>query len=240
MIFARIRNLLRGLLASWVGRREHRSPEAVFEAAIQERLARYTHLREAAAGVIYMRSKLARQHEQQAAELARIDRQLAVAVDQDDDAAALALIQRRDGLRGEVERLAGELKELTTEADGAKGNLIAFQNEIVRLREEKVRTMARLANAKARLRLQTTLGGLSPDADIQALEAVRDEVNRLATEVQMSREGADTELERRLGTIREAEAAAAARAQLEELKKARKRDLVPMVLPERERVAAAP
>ena len=120
--------------------------------------------------------------------MARVGTQLDIAVDHDDDAVALALIGRRDALAAEVERLTGELTELTTEADGAKKNLITFQNEIARLRDEKVRMLARLANAKARLRLQETLNGLSPDADIRALDTVRDYINRLVTETQISRD----------------------------------------------------
>jgi len=230
-LFARLRNLLRGVLSQWLGRREHGNPEAVYEAAIQQRLDQYVTLREAAAGVLYMRSKLGKQLEIKSAELTRVRKQLDIAVDGDDDEAALALIQRRDALGAEVERLTAELTELTAEAEHAKKNLIAFQNEIVRLREEKARMLARLANAKARLRLQETLNGLSPDADIRALDALREHINKLVEEVQLAREVADPELERRLGHIREAEAAAAARAQLEELKRARKSTLLPVALP---------
>ncbi len=91
--------------------------------------------------------------------------------------------------------------------------------------------LARLANAKARLRLQETLNGLAPDADIQALEGVRDHINQLVTETQVGRDLGDRELDQRLGRIREAEADASQRAQLAELKRTRKRDLLPMVLP---------
>jgi len=48
----------------------------------------------------------------------------------------------------------------------------------------------------------------------------------------VSRDLGDTELEKRLGRIREAEAESAARAQLDELKRSRRGRLVPMVLPE--------
>src|SRR6266702_4486075 len=173
-LVGRVWNLLRGLAARWVGRREQRHPDAV----------------------------------------------------------ALHLIGRRDGLGAEVTRLTAELTELTKEAEGAKQNLVTFQREIARLREERVRMLARLASAKARLRFQTTLNGLSPDADIRALEEVRDHINRLVAETQVSRDLGDTELEKRLGRIREAEAESAARAQLDELKRSRRGRLVPMVLPE--------
>src|SRR5213593_5247186 len=231
-VVGRVWNLLRGLAARWVGRREQRHPDAVYVAAIGERVTQYAKLREAAAGIIYLRSKLAKELERESAELGRVRRQLEIAVERDDDAVALHLIGRRDTLGAEVTRLTAELTELTKEADGAKQNLIAFQNEIARLREERVRMLARLASAKARLRFQETLNGLSPDADIRALEEVRDHINRLVAETQMTRELGDGELEKRLGRIREAEAESAARAQLDELKRARRGKLVPMVLPE--------
>lgn len=237
--FARVSNLVRGVLGRWLGEREHRNPGAVYESAIQERVVQYGKLREAAAGVIYMRQKLERELASRSEELGRVRRQLDVAVERDDDTAALALIARRDALDADVARLTQDLGELTTEADAAKRNLVTFQQEIQRLRDERTRTLARLANAKARLRLHETLSGLSPEADIQALEEVRDHVNRLVTEANLVRDGGDPALEKRLGTIRDAEAERAARAQLEELKRARKANLVPMVIKPAEAVGAA-
>lgn len=225
----RLVNLIRGTTAQWLGRRERRNPEAVYETAIEQRRAQYAKLREAAAGILYLRGKLAAEMDQRSRDLKALNRQLDVAVDAGDDEVALALLRRRDGLVADVERLNGELAELTREAETAKKNLILFQDQIARLRDEKVRMVARLANARARLRLQETLNGLSPEADIQALEAVRDYVNRLAAEVQISQDLGDHELDRKLADIREQEAEAAARAQLEELKRARPRKLLPFV-----------
>jgi phage shock protein A len=229
---SRLRNLLQGIFAQWVGYRERRNPAAVYEAAIQERVQRYRTLREAAAGVLYVRGKLAKQLEMHSSELTHLRRQLEVAVDRGDDPAALALIGRRDACSAEVERLSEELSELTHEADTAKGNLIAFQGEIARLKDEKVRMLARLANARLRLGLRETLNGLSTEADIEALDAVRDHINRLVGEAQINRDLGDGDLEKRLAGIRDAEAAAAARAQLDELKRTRGRNLLPVVLRE--------
>ncbi len=75
---------------------------------------------------------------------------------------ALALIGRRDVLTAEVARVTEELAELNREAEARKKNLVAFQGEVARLREEKVRMLAKLANAKARPRLQETIKGLHP------------------------------------------------------------------------------
>jgi phage shock protein A len=227
---SRLYNLVRGGLSNWLGVREKRNPGAVYESAIQERLAQYVKLREAAAGVLYMRSKLARDVELKSSALRALKRELDYAVDHDQDDVALALIGRRDVLEAEVKRVTDDLADLNREAEAAKKNLIAFQGEVARLREEKVRVMARLANARARLRLQETMKGLSPDADIQALEEVRAHVERLVSEAQISREVNDVELEKKLEGIREAEASSSARAQLEELKRVRKRSLVPLDL----------
>ena len=218
---ARLANLVHGLVTGWIRGREHRHPDAVYEAAIQQRQAQYVRLRQAAAGVLYMQGKLAREVERQSAEQARIRRQLDLALAHDDDEAAVVLITRQNTLQSEIERLSMELTDLTSEAEAAKENLIAFHDEIARLREERTRMLARLANAKARLRLQETLSGLSPDADIRALEDISEHINRLVSETQLARELPDTELTRRLSRIRQDESETAARAQLEELKRAR-------------------
>lgn len=236
---SRLYNLVRGGLSNWLGGREQKNPAAVYEAAINERLEQYVKLRQAAAGVLYMRSKLARDVEMKTAALRGLTRELEYAVDHDQDDVALALIGRRDVLSAEVARVTEELAELNREAEAAKKNLIAFQGEVARLREEKVRMLAKLANAKARLRLQETIKGISPDADIRALEEVRAHVERLVAEAQVSREVNDVELEKKLEGIREAEASNAARAQLDELKRVRRRSLVPLDLGEKAEKAHA-
>lgn len=228
--FARLTNLIRGTFGSWVNRREHRNPEAVYESAIRGKLEQYQKLRQAAAGVLYMRGKLASEVEIKTQTLRSLKRQLDVAVEQDEDGVALALIAQRDRLSEELERLRRELSELTEEAETAKQNLVTFQSEVQRLRDEKMRVMAKLANARVRLQLQETMKGLVPDADIQALEEVRAHIERLTAEVGISKEVTDGELDAKLREIREAEAGASARAQLDELKRIKKRQLVPVDL----------
>lgn len=229
---SRLSSLIRGTLTHWLGRREKRNPAAVYESAIQARLEQYATLRESAAGVLYMRGKLSGEVELKANALRSLNRQIDVAVERDEDDVAVALIAQRQALKSEVDRVTNELKELNAEAETAKKNLIAFQSDVVRLREEKVHAMARLANAKARLRLQETIKGLAPDADVQALEEVRSHIDRLSAEVQVSREVADSELAQRIEKVREVEADAAARAELDELKRVKKRSLVRVDMPE--------
>jgi phage shock protein A len=231
MFLSRLFNLVRGKLSEWMTSRERRDPAAVYEAAIAERQRQYTKLREAAASILYMRNKLGRQLGQARSELEDATIQLGLAVDRDDDEAALFLINRKERLAEDVERIRMELEALTREADAAKRNLTAFQGEIERLRDEKNRNLARLANAEARLRLQNAIAGLTPDADIAALEGVREYVEKTVTALATDLESGDASLDARLGRIRAEQASQSARAQLAELKRSRRGMRVPMLMP---------
>ena len=231
MFLSRLLNLVRGKLSEWMVGRERRDPAAVYEAAIAERQRQYAKLREAAASILYMRAKLGRQLGQARTDLEDTAEQLSLAVDRDDDEAALFLIGRKERLDEDVERIRTELEALTREAEAAKQNLTAFQAEIQRLRDEKARNLARLANAEARLRLQNAIAGLTPDADIAALEGVREYVERTVSTLANELESGDANLDARLGRIRAEQASQAARAQLAELKRSRRVPRMPMLLP---------
>src|SRR5947208_7692153 len=115
-LVGRVWNLLRGLAARWVGRRERRHPDAVYAAAIEERVAQYATLRQAAAGIIYLRSKLAKEIEREPAELARVRRKLERAVDRGDDAVALHLTGRREAVEEAAAHLPAALLGRCSEA----------------------------------------------------------------------------------------------------------------------------
>ena len=55
---ARLRHLVRGMLGVWLRRTERQHPAAVYEQAINERTRQYRELKEAVAGILYMRNKL--------------------------------------------------------------------------------------------------------------------------------------------------------------------------------------
>lgn len=226
---SRLTLLLRGWFGEWIRGRERRNPGAVYEAAIGERRQQYQALRSAAAGLIYLRGKLADQRDTAAQRLAGLEAWLESALDRDDDAAALQALARRDALRRELSRLDAELAELSRESEAAKQNLIAAGEDLARLRDEKVRMLGRLANARARVRLRRSLQGGVSDADLRALEVVREDIERQVQEVQL-----DRELDRGGGEpdALAPERDAAARAALAELKRQRRGRLLPVVLPE--------
>lgn len=239
VFMARFLSLLGGKLSRWLKAREARDPEAVYEAAISERLRRYRQLKEAAAGVIYMRNKLERELKEKSATTVEVAEQAEQAVDINEDQCALILIQRKQNLEVECQRLREELAELTREAEEAKRNLLAFKGEIEKLKTEKARMLARLKNAEARARVQHALEGLSYEEDVRALEEVREYIQRTLAGGAVAHELYGEELEGKLERIRARQAAARAEAELDELRRKRRPPLAPLELFKQAAEAAA-
>jgi phage shock protein A len=227
MFISRLLSLFGGKIRRWVKARESHDPEAVYESAIADRVRRYHQLKSAAAGVIYMRSKLERDLKQKSTELTEVAEQAVQAADMNEDQCALILIRRKHELNAECDRLKEELTQLTIEAEDAKKNLISFKGEIDNLKIEKVRMMARLRNAQARVRIQHALESLSYDDDVRSLEEVRESIQQMLAAAGVNRELHSAEVDEKLGAIRKRNAEAKAEVELEEIKH-RRRGLVPM------------
>jgi phage shock protein A len=217
-LFGRLRNLLRGMFAIWIRDSEVQNPRAVYEQAINERTRQYRQLKEAVAGILYMRNKLEAEIAERRAEIARLYDDVRRAVRRGQDDASVALIARKQCLMEELERAERELEGVRAEAEEAKVNLVRFREEIRDLVREKSRMLATLANAQARRRIQEALEGLSVDAEMKALESVREHVARLSTEGSLDRELGDATLRQRLSAIRDEVREEAARRELAELK----------------------
>jgi phage shock protein A len=227
-MFRRFFNLIGGKCRRWMRTREARDPESVYEAAISGRIRRYQQLKSAAAGVIYLRSKLESELKQKAAEMREVEEQVGQAADLDEDQCALLLIQRKQTLAADCQRLGDELNQLTREADEAKKNLMGFKGEIDQLKAEKVRMLARLKNAQARVRIQHALEQLSSEDDVRALEDVRESVQRTLAEAGINRELAGSELDEKLEQIRRRNAETKAQAELAEIKRRRRMPALPL------------
>lgn len=218
-LLGRLRGLIQGMFRSWIRDRESESPRAVYEQAIAERTRQYSELKQAVAGILYMRNKLEAEIRERRLEIAALHEDIRRAVKRGDDEVAVVLIQRKDARMGEVEHAEHELQKLRSEADDAKENLARFREEIRNLEREKVRVLATIANAQARRRIQAALEGLSVESDMQALENVRQHVAQLVTEGRLDRELVDEGLEQRIREIRDESRLHAARCELEEIKR---------------------
>jgi len=220
-MMSRFAYLVRAMFGSWLRRSERRNPAAVYEQAIEDRTRQYRELKEAVAGILYMRNKLEAEIHERRIELARIEGDVRSAVGRGQDDLSLSLIEHKQRLGEELERAERELDTVRREADDAKSNLLRFREELRSLAREKGRMLATLANAVARRRLSEALEGLSVDADVRALEGVREQIARVATEGQLEREltGADDEMRVRLRAIRDEARHESARRELEERKR---------------------
>lgn len=218
-LFARFGSLLRGMFSIWVKDREAESPEAVYEQAIAERTRQYRELKDAVAGILYMRNKIEGEISERRAEIARLHDDIRRTVRRGHDEASITLIAHKQALFEDLERAEKELEGVRSEADEAKHNLIRFREEIRTLVREKGRMLATLANANARQRLQVALDGLSVDAEMNALENVRERIARVATEGELEREVGDTTVRTRLRALRDEARHDAARGELEQLKR---------------------
>jgi phage shock protein A len=222
-----MRSLLRGIFSVWVRDRELESPEAVYEQAIRGRLKQYRELKDAVAGILYMRGKLDAEIAERRAEIARLHDETRRSLSRGDEEACLTLIADKQSLFEDLERAEIELGAVRVQADEAKANLVRFREEIRSLVREKGRMIATLANAKARRRLQAAMEGLSVEAEMDALEGVREQIERMGAESELDREIGGTEVRGRLRGFRDQARRDAAKSELAELK----RDMAARIIP---------
>ena len=219
--FDRLANLWKGFWSLWIGGHEKGNPEVVYESAINERIRKYKSLKKAVSNIIYLRNKATKELEEKHAELKEVTAQIPIAVDEGEDEVALHLIERKDALNTDISRLDAELERAAGEAEEAKNSLIAFQGEIEKLKKEKDEMLARKENAEARIKIQETLNGMSTDADIKALDNVREHIGKLQAQAEMGTELGDASLDAKLKKIKAKAGTTAARQQLDAIKKAR-------------------
>ena len=217
--FDRLAQVWKGFLSLWVSDLENRNPEAVYEAAIEERIKKHRELKKAVSGIVYLRNKLQTELEANEKELVQVNLSIPVAVEEGEDEAALVLIQKKDELEGKIEATRAELQKVSAQAEDAKSGLVQFQGEIEKLKREKTEMLAKKANAEARIQIQETLDGLSTDADIKALENVRETIQKKSAEADVAGEIRGESLDEKLAKIKAKTANASAKAQLAELKR---------------------
>lgn len=219
-VFDRLAQVWKGFLNLWISDIENKNPEAVYEAAIEERIAKHRQLKKAVSGIVYLRNKTAAELEVKERELNEINGQLPIAVEEGEDEVALVLIERQEALEGRIAELQIELSKISDQAEESKRGLLQFQAEIGKLKREKVEMMAKKASAEARIQIQDTLNGLSTDADIKALENVRENIHQLQAEADVGGEVAGASIDQKLAGIRSRAATMSASRKLEAMKKA--------------------
>ena len=220
-IFARLSNLWTGFISLWVSDIEKEHPEIAYQNAIASMIQKYTQLKAATGSIIARRQEIASRLSTSERELAAVaaDLEAALATNQDD--LAVVLIQKKNALDAAITELRADAAQAIEDSDSAKDSLIQVKSEIDKLKAEKDRMLAQMHSAQARLKIQGQLDGLSVDAEVQALGAVRDHIKSQVAQASLGAELQSSDLDTRLAKLRQSSGSVTAKAQLDAMKQAR-------------------
>ncbi len=220
-IFRRLSNLWTGFLSLWVSGIEQEHPEIAYENAINSMIGKYSQLKKATASIIRRREDVTARLKATQDELANIDRDLQAALSTDQKDLGTALIQKKQALVNEQADLQGELAQAQTDADSAKNSLGQVQTEIGKLKAEKDRMLAKFASAQSRVKIQEQLDGLSVDAEVKALDNVREHIKNTMAEANLGDELRGTDIDLRLQKLRQSAGSTSANDEWERMKNER-------------------
>lgn len=219
--FDRLGNLWRGFVSLWIADVEKKHPEIAYENAINSLIGKYTKLKTATAAIIRRRDEIDHRVNAERESLAAVARDLEAALATNQDDLALVLLQKKSAVEAELAGLASEAEQAKVDADDAKNALLSVKSEIDKLKGERDRMLAKMQSAQARIQIQSQLDGLSVEADVQALDKVRDHIKNTISEANLGKELRDSDLDVRLDKLRQQSGSITARAQLDELKRQR-------------------
>jgi len=218
--FHRLANLWKGFASLWIADIEKEHPEIAYENAINSMIEKYSKLKKATAAIIRRREEVSERLTVQTKELAQVTADLSVAVETNQDDLAVVLIQKKNILDKEVAELKADLDVAQKDADSAKSSLMTVQGEIKKLKAEKDTQLAKMASAQARIRINDQLEGLSVDAEVKALDNVREHIKNTIAQANLGAELKSTDLDGRLAALRAQSGDVTAKQQLAELKAA--------------------
>ena len=217
-VFARLANLWRGFLSLWISGVEQGHPEIAYENAINSMVEKYAKLKAATAAIIARREEIDGRYQAATSELKQVDGQLAAAMESNQDDLSVLLIQKKNQLAQEIAELQGEMDTAHKDADSAKSSLLNVQGEIRNLKAERDSMLAKFRSAEARVRIQEQLDGLSVDAEVKALDNVREHIKTTIAQANLGRELSESSLDARLEALKSQAGEVQARQQLAELK----------------------
>ncbi len=218
--FSRLANLWKGFVSLWIADIEKDHPEIAYENAINSMIEKYSMLKKATAAIIRRREDISSRLTSQSKELQQVTADLATAVETNQDDLSVVLIQKKNALEKELAELKGDLDLASKDSDSAKSSLMEVQGEIKKLKAEKDNMLAKMASAQARIRINEQLDGLSVDAEVKALDGVREHIKNTIAEANLGSELKSTDLDQRLASLRQQSGDVTAKQQLAELKAA--------------------
>ena len=217
-LFTRLKNLWKGFVSIWISDIEKEHPEIAYENAINSMIEKYSKLKQATAAIIKRREDIDEHLKRAARDLAQTEAELNAAVATNQDDLAVILIQKKNQLETEVAEMRGDLDIASKDADSAKSSLLQVQGEIKKLKAERDVMLARMQSAQARLRIQEQLDGFSVDAEVRALDNVREHIKTTVAAANLGKELAETSLDGRLAALKSQAGDVQAKQQLAEIK----------------------
>lgn len=219
--FTRMFNMLRGAFSIFASDVERNNPEIAYENARNGMIEKYNKAKNAVSGIIANRQKVEDRLKKNQSELADTNHLLEAALDKDEDELAEMLVQKQEALTRQVAEGTADLERLSAQAEDAKAMLVSFQGEIKKIEAERDEMLAKNAVAKAQIQVQDQLSGLSLDADIRALDNVRNGINQTVAKAQLNQELAGSDVDARLAKLRQSAGSSSAKAKVAALKAAR-------------------
>jgi phage shock protein A len=216
--FSRVTNLFKGFLSLFIKDIEKEHPEIAYENAINSMIEKYNKLKAATAAIIRRREDIDERLRRATKDLAETEAQLNVAVETNQDDLAVVLIQKKNQLTTEITELKADMDVAAKDADTAKSSLVSVQSEIKKLKSERDVMLARMHSAQARIKIQEQLEGLSVDAEVKALDTVREHIKNTAAQANLGQELAETSLDSRLAVLKTQAGDVQAKQQLAEIK----------------------
>lgn len=226
-LISRLANLWTGFVSLWVSDVEKNHPEIAYQNAIDSMIDKYGKLKTATASIMRRREDIAARLSSEQQELAAINADLNAALATGQDELGIVLIQKKNALEASIKTMELDMEQARTDAEEAKSSLLQVKNEIQKLKDEKNRMLAQMLSAEARLKIQNQLEGLSVDAEVRALDNVRDHIKNTVAEAKMGAELHNSDLDVQLSKLRQTSGSVTARQQLEELKRAKAAQAAP-------------
>jgi phage shock protein A len=217
-LFSRLKNIWKGFLSIWISDLEKEHPEIAYENAINSMVEKYSKLKGATAAIIKRREDIDERLKRATRDLAQTEAELNAAVETNQDDLAVILLQKKNQLEQEVTEMRGDLDTASKDAESAKSSLLQVQGEIKKLKAERDVMLARMQSAQARLKIQEQLDGLSVDAEVKALDNVREHIKTTVAAANLGKELSETSLDARLSALKDKAGDVQARQQLVELK----------------------
>ncbi len=220
-LIERLANLWSGFVSLWITDVEKKHPEIAYQNAIDSMIEKYGKLKSATASIMRRREEISARLSKDQTELAAINADLNAALATGQDELGVVLIQKKNALESGIKVLDQDLEQARTDAEEAKSSLLQVKGEIQKLKDEKDRMLAQMLSAQARLKIQNQLEGLSVDAEVRALDNVREHIKNTVAEAKMGSELRESDLDVQLAKLRQSSGAVTAKQQLEEMKRAR-------------------